>query len=369
MKFTCLQENLAKGLNIVTKAVPTKGTLPILTNVLINAQNGRLKLSATNLETTITTYVGASIEKEGAITVPAKLLRDFIANLPPSTVTFQLHDEILNLTSDKTKSKFNGISAEDYPVLPELSDDIPSIQVDPKAFLNSISYVAFAAATDESRPIFTGVFLKFEAGKLTVAASDGYRLAEKTIPAEGSVETFTTIIPAKTLIEIARIFGAATEPIKIALNAGENLVMFKGEDTLISSRILDGQYPNYKAIVPTAQILSAEFIAQELLEAVRLTSIFSKDNNPIKIKFDPSGNIHIITSTQEIGEHQSKITAQIEGEAMEVAFNSKYLIDLLNNAKSERIKLTSNGKLAPCLITLVEDTEYLHIIMPMQVQE
>lgn len=369
MKFTCLQENLSHGLAIVTKAVPTKSSLPILSNVLITAEDGRIKLSATNLETAITTFVGASTERPGSITVPAKLLRDFISNLSPSTITANLTDEILQIVSEKTKSKFNGVSAEDYPQLPVFSKEVPFIEIDPKVFANAISYVAFAAATDESRPVFTGVYISYESGLLTIAASDGFRLSEKVIEVKGEATNFTTIIPAKTLIEIARLFSSAQEPIKMTLNTTENLALFLCEDTLIASRILDGQYPDYKRIVPTASVLTAEFLTQELLEAVRLTNVFNKENNnAIKIKFDISGNIGVAASTQEVGEHQSQINGHVDGENLEIAFNSKYLLDLLNNVKTERMTLTTNGKINPCLIKPVEEGTFIHIIMPMQIQ-
>ncbi|HLB51927.1 DNA polymerase III subunit beta [candidate division WWE3 bacterium RIFCSPHIGHO2_12_FULL_38_15] len=370
MKFACLQENLAKGLTTIYRAVPTKSTLPILSNVLLIAEEGRLKLSATNLETAITTHVGAQTEEPGSTTVPAKLLRDFVLNLPPSTINATLKDDILNLTSEKTKSKINGVSSDDYPTLPAFGAELPYVELNPIAFSDAVSVVAFSASTDESRPVFTGVYLNLSEEKLTIAASDGFRLSEKIIDVkEGKLKNFTVIIPAKTILEVSKIFSGSEESIRFGLNEDENLALFKSEDTLIATRILDGQYPDYKRIIPTESELSVEFSPVELLEAVKLTTVFAKDNtSPIKISFDTKGTMKIGLTTQEIGEHQSEISAQVEGEPFEIAFNSKYLLDFLNNVKAERITLKSKGKLTPCLIKPTETEDFIHIIMPMQVQ-
>ncbi|OGC48287.1 DNA polymerase III subunit beta [candidate division WWE3 bacterium RBG_16_37_10] len=370
MKFTCLQENLARGLTTIYRAVPTKSTLPILSNVLISAEEGRLKLSATNLETAITTHVGAQTEEPGSTTVPAKLFRDFVLNLPPSTINATLKDDVLHLTSDKTKSKINGVSSDDYPTLPAFGAELPFIELNPSIYSDAISVVAFSASTDESRPVFTGVYLNLSEEKLTIAASDGFRLSEKTIEVKAEkLKNFTVIIPAKTLLEVSKIFSGSEESIKFGVNESENLALFKSEDTLIATRILDGQYPDYKRIIPTESELSVEFSSAELLEAVKLTTVFAKDNTtPIKMTFDSKGTMKIGLTSQEIGEHQSEISAQIEGEPFEIAFNSKYLLDFLNNVKADRISLKSKGKLTPCLIKPADSENFIHIIMPMQVQ-
>lgn len=369
MKFTCLQENLAKGLNIVSKAIPIKTSLPIATNVLIETDNGRLKLSATNLETAISTYVGASVEQDGSITIPAKLLKEFVSNLSPSTLTAHLDDTVLHISSEKTKSKFNGTSSADFPPLPVLDKKAEHIELDPKVFSAAVNVVAFAAAADETRPIFTGIYLNFADKTLTIAACDGFRLSEKKVNFENEIKEFSIIIPAKTLIEVARIFANSNEPIKLVLNETENLALFESEDTLVASRILDGEYPDYKRIIPSSTSVSAEFLANELLEAVKLTNVFAKEaNGPIKMKLDPKGTISLATTAQEIGEHESQIAAEIKGDPFEIAFNSKYLLDFLNNVKSEKIILEANGNVSPCLIKPSDHENFLHIIMPMQIQ-
>jgi len=367
MKFSCLQENLSKGLQTVSRAVPTKSSLPILSNVLIIAENGRLKLCATNLETTIITHVGASVEKEGSITIPARLIKEFIINLSPNTITAHLEGETLHISSQKTKTKFNGTSAGDYPELPTFPSEKKYLELDPKAFNAAVSVVAFASGADESRPIFTGVFLSHSENKLTIASTDGFRLSEKVIKVEGKAPDFSTIIPAKTLLEVARIFSTSVEPLKFALGEDENMAFFESEDTLVATRILDGQYPDYKKIVPKETILSASVLAEEFLEAVKLTNIFAKESNStIRIRFGPESTIKIISLSEETGHHESNLDGEVEGETMEIAFNSKYLLDFLNNVKSERITFVTNGNVSPCLIKPEDHEDFIHIIMPIQ---
>lgn len=368
MKFSCLQENLSKSLQTVSKAVPVKGSLPILTNILFEAKDGKLKLSATNLETAITTYVPCSIDNEGAITVPAKLLRDFITNLPAGPITAELKGQILQITSNKTKSKFNGISAEEFPALPSFPENVEAMELDPKVFNDAVSYVAFAASTDDSRPLFTGIFLNYQSGVLTVAATDGFRLSEKIIKTESKVKDFSAVIPAKTLLEVARTFSSSKEQVQFILNDSENLALFRSEDTTIAARIIDGQYPDYKKIIPSDMILNVSFPTHEFLEAVKLTNVFAKENDSlIKVRFDPENGIRITSLAEEAGEHESNVAAEVEGEMMEIAFSSKYLLDYLNNVKTETILFSAKGNVSPGMFKSDELEDFLHIIMPRQI--
>ncbi|MBW6441322.1 DNA polymerase III subunit beta [Patescibacteria group bacterium] len=368
MKFSCLQENLSKGLQTVMHAVPVKSSLPILSNVLIEIEKGRIKLSATNLETAITTYVGASIEEEGSITVPAKLLKDFITNLSPGTINSQVKDDIFIINSKTTKSKFNGSSPKDFPELPEFPKKTKNLKIEPDLLNEIVGVVAFASGMDTSRPIFTGIYMDYSKDKLTITSTDGFRLSEKTVKMKGEIEDFKVVIPAKTLVEVARIFSSSQEPIEFTLNQNENLALFKSEDTVIATRILDGDYPDYKKIIPGEHIVKANFVASEFTEAVRLTDIFAKEgNSTIKIRFDPEGKIKITSLSEETGQHESNLSAEIEGELVEIAFNSKYLLDFLTNIKSEKIDFSSNGNISPCTFNPDSQKDFVHIIMPMQI--
>lgn len=367
MKFTCLQENLSKGLGIVSKAVPIKTPLPILANILISAKKGRLQLSATNLDTTITTCVGASIEEDGIITVPAKILKNFITHLPPCTLSAWVEKDIFCVSAGKAQAKINGVNAHDFPELPTFSGK-DYLEISADEFVSAIGLVAFAAAGDDSRPIFSGLLLNYSSSDnmLTAAASDGFRLSEHVLRAKSSLQDFSVVLPAKTLLEIARIFsGVAT--IKIALNEDDNLVLFEGEDTMAATRVLEGQFPDYKRIIPTESSLKAEFSVSELLEAVRLANVFSDtESNAVRLIFDPAGFITLSSATQETGEHSSSIDAVIEGNALEMSFNAKYLLDFLSNAKLDRIAFETKSGTSPGLLKGIEKEDFIHIVMPMQ---
>lgn len=368
MKFSCLQENLSKSLQIIMHAIPAKSSLPILSNVFISTEKGRIKLASTNLETAITTYMGATIEEEGSTTIPARLLKDFITTLPPGSIAAQVKDEILTISSKTTKSRFNGSSSKDFPELPSLPKKNKTLEIDPNLLNEVVGIVAFASGIDTSRPIFTGVYLNYEKGKITITSTDGFRLSEKTISIPGSVDDFSVVIPAKTLVEVSKIFSSSSEPIEVTLNQDENLALFKSEDTLIATRILDGEYPDYKKIIPSEHIIKASFDTNEFTEAVRLTDIFAKEgNNTIKIRFDPEGKIKVTSLSEETGQHESNIKAEVEGELVEIAFNSKYLLDFLTNVKSEKIEFMSNGNVSPCTFKPDSQKDFIHIIMPMQI--
>ena len=365
MKFSCLQENLNKGIQIVTRAIPTKSALPILSNILISAEKNTLKLAATNMETTIITHIGASIESEGSITVPAKIFKDFVSNLSPSTVNVQVTNDVIHVSSEKTKTKFNGTNAQDYPDLPEIDKEMNYLELDPKEFANAVSMVSFASGNDESRPMFTGVLIKNLKESILLASSDGFRLSEKTLKTNNEYPEFTIVVPAKTLIEVAKIFSNSEEPLRLGVNENENQAVFYSESTFISTRILEGEFPEYKKIIPVDIVLSVDLPSVEFSEAVKLSNIFTSDNDSaLRIKFDPDGVIKIASVAAETGEHESSVTGDVEGETLEITFNPKYLLDFLNNVKTERIKFFAKANTSPCLFKSDEHENFIHIIMP-----
>ncbi|MFC1622270.1 DNA polymerase III subunit beta [Patescibacteria group bacterium] len=372
MQFTCLQENLAKSLSTVYRAIPTKNDLPILSNVLITAKDNILIISATNLSTTIVTQLGASIEKEGSITVPAKIIRDFVSTLTPSTIELDLQEDILHLKSETTKSKFHGVSAEDYPDLPTTPKKKKVIGLDPREFADAINLVSYAAAMDETRPIFTGIYLDFDSTTLTIAASDGFRLSETKLKIPEQKDKFTVIIPSKTLSDITRVFNME-ETVKFTLDSNNNLTIFEQEDVFVATRIIDGAYPDYGTIVPKKGDYKATFSTAEFLDAVKLTNIFAKEVDSgaasIIVALDPKKkSIQTKAIVQEKGAHESKFSAEVEApEKIEIGFNSRYLLDFLNNIRAEEISILTAGKTTPCLFTTKEIPHFYHIIMPIQI--
>ncbi len=372
MKFTCLKENLVKSLGIVSKAVPIKHSMPVLSNVLIVSKDGRLQIAGTDLDTTITSFVGASIEEEGSVTVPARILSEFISNLSSDQVVISMENDIVHITAGKTKSKINGINSVDYPTLPEVTTSNPLFEISPKEFAEAVSQVGFAVSNDSSRPIFTGIYLNYNEGNLYIAASDGFRLSERILNIESQAESFSLILPAKTLLETARIFSSCGENIKVYLNENENLCIFECEDTVIATRVIDGMYPDYKRIIPSQTSVQAAFMSQDLFEAVKLTHVFSKkdENNTLKLIISPEGYIRVTSSAQETGENHTEFSAEVLGEMekeLEIMFNARFLLDFLSNNKFEKLIFHANDNVTPCLIKPAENTVFLHVMAPMHI--
>ncbi len=374
MKFTCLQENLSKALSTVSKAVTGKASLPVLSHVLLASDKGRLKLSTTNLETSITTWVGASIDEDGSVCVPARVLYEFVGNLPPVNIFGETQGNALNLVCDKASSKFNGLDASEFPALPEAMAET-HLFIDPKNFSDAVMETAFAAATDESRPVLTGVLLYVEKGKLFMVGVDGFRLAERSmLLSEKSIKKdFTAVIPAKTLLEVARLVSSFKEPVEISLNKDGNLLIFKVGDTLISSHLLEGEFPEYKKLIPGSEITSVRVKVQtkDFINALKLANVFAKDAiSVVRIKVSSKeGVIYVLSSNNEVGENKSSVAAEITGEDVESAFNSKFILDALNNVKSEEFvfecPLASSAG-SPSVMKPSERGDHVYLIMPMQ---
>ncbi len=367
MKFTCHQEKLENALTQVYKAVPHKASLPILSNVHLSAQDGRLQLSATNLDTSITTFLGVSIEKDGAITVPAKILRDLVSNLPEGAITVTLNNNLLHVEAEKNIAKLNTVDAKEYPEIPVMGKGVEVLKLDSEIFADAVKSVVFAAASDDTRPVFSGVFLSFIDGILSVVASDGFRLSEKTLNVDTSfTKTFSVVIPAKTLMEVSRLVETDVST-DIALDDKANLVLFSNKDTVVATRILDGQFPDYKRIIPAEHSLEAELDYGDLLEAVRLADVFAQQvDSSVKVHFDPEGVISISSSSPEAGQHTSSFEAAVDGDELEIVLNSKYILDFLSNASTDKIRFRTQDNLSPCVFEPLDKEQFLHIIMPRQ---
>lgn len=365
MRFTCLRENLTKGLNTVNKAIPIKSQLPILSNVLITAQDGRIKLVGTDLDTVITSVVGASVEEEGSITVPARVLAELLSNLTPERLEISLDKDILTISANSHKTKINGISSQDYPDLPNLSSETPLFKLNAKDFGRAIHQVGFSVASDSSRPVFTGIYMFSRDGKLYVVGSDGFRLSEKLLVDSTNMPDFEVVVPAKTILESARIMSSTENEISIYLDESTHLCILDCDDVVIATRIIDGNYPDYKRIIPTEHKTEALFNANDLFEAVKLTSVFSKETNAVTLSISSDGKISIDSSSEESGNHKSIINCELIGEPLNIVFNSKYLLDLLHNLKTENIRFHANDGKSPCLITIINDETFLHVMAPM----
>jgi len=373
MKVSCLQENLSKGLSIVGRAVSPRSTLPVLGNVLLATDAGRLKLSATNLEIGINCWIGAKVEEEGATTVPARTLVDLVNALPPEQVDLELivRTQTLNLHAGRSEANIKGIDAQEFPIVavPEGEGGIP---IEASVLRTAIEQVAFAAATDESRPILTGVLAKFEESQLTLAAADGFRLSVRTIPLPQSIpDPFSIIIPARALVELGRISGEQKEPIAITVTPTRNQVLFQLTDIVLVSQLIDGNFPDYRQIIPREYTTHTVVDTALFLKACKTALIFARDAALIgRVHIRPGselapGYVVVSATSAETGDDVSELDASIEGDEIEIAFNIKYLIDVLSVAATPQVALDTTTSSSPGVIRPVGDVDFTHVIMPM----
>ena len=376
MKLSCLQENLNKGLNIVGRAVATRTTLPITNNVLLATEEGRLKLVATNLEMAISCWIGAKIEDEGTITIPARLLTEFVSSLPNDTIDIQLSPQTktLGLKCARFEARISGVDAKDFPPIPGVDEGIKTtVEVD--ALRQGINKVVFAAAVEESRPVLTGVSAKFEKDTLVLAAADGFRLAVCELPISTTVEEKTeVIIPARTLAELNRLITDNEEPINITLNPNKSQILFQMESVNLVSQLIQGSFPNYSQLIPQSYTTRVIVNVIDFLQATRTASIFARDGSGIvRLMISPGGETNpgkltVSARSEEIGDDVGEIDATVEGDEAKIAFNGKYLSDVLSVLHESQVALEITNASSPGLIRPVGADNYTHVIMPMFIQ-
>ncbi|MGH2519298.1 MAG: DNA polymerase III subunit beta [Chloroflexota bacterium] len=370
MKVTCPQESLSKGLATVGRAVAARSTMPILSNILLATDGTRLRLSATNLEISINCWVQAEIEQEGRITVPARLLTDFVNSLPSAPVDMALNptNRVVNMKCLRTEGNLRGVSADEFPAVPTVQAGVVMRQQG-QALKEMINQVAIAAATDDSRPIFTGVLTTFRGTDVTMVAADGFRLGlRSTELAEGAPEELVIIIPARSLLELARILPdgkGQDEFVEIAVTPNKNQVIFRTATVELVSRLLEGQFPNYKQIMPKEWKTQAVVATSALLNATKTASFFARESaNIVRLKFDAS-EVTVSATSSDLGDNESVIDAVVEGDPAEIAFNARYLADALSVLDSEQVRVELLNPSAPGVIKPVDSTDYVHVIMPM----
>lgn len=381
MKVSCMQENLAKGLSIVGRAVANRSTLPVLSNVLLAVEDDRLKLSANNLEIGINCWIGAKVEEEGAITIPAKLLTEFVNSLPPERIDLVLDDttQTVNTRCANFEANLKGIEAQEFPMVPGLDAGEEIIHVDPEALKLMINQVTFAAATDETRPVLTGVLCKFSGDSLAMSAADGFRLSTKSIPLAQSVDDpFEVIIPARTLAELAKIIGDQEEPVQVTVTSNRNQILFHLKDVDLVSQLIDGNFPDVTQIIPKEKddITLTILDARNFLKAARVSYLFARDAaNIVKLDITPGdkellgGKLMLTATSQGLGNNISELAASVNGEAIEIAFNAKYLIDILTVLDSAQVAIETSASASPGVLRAVGDESFIHVIMPMHLSK
>jgi DNA polymerase-3 subunit beta len=376
MKLTCLQENLNRGLSIVGRAVATRTTLPITNNVLLATDEGRLKLVATNLEMAISCWIGAKIEEEGSITVPARLLTEFVSSLPSETISVNLSPQTktLGLKCARFEARISGIDAKEFPPIPSVDDGITT-KVEVEALRQAINQVVFAAATEESRPVLTGVCTQFEGSVLTLAAADGFRLAVFKMPVKDKIKEKTeVIIPARTLAELNRLIGDQDEAVILTLNPNKSQVLFRLKSTELVSQLVQGTFPNYSQLIPKSYNTRVIVSVAEFLRATKTASIFARDGSGIvRLVVTPGseknpGKLAVSARSEEIGDDVGEIDATVEGAEAKIAFNGKYLADVLGVLHESQVALAITNPSSPGLISPVGTDNYTHVVMPMFVQ-
>jgi DNA polymerase-3 subunit beta len=369
LKLSVMQENLARGLSIVSRAVSTRSTLPVLANVLLRTEDGGLRLTTTNLEIGLIYWVAGKIETDGATTVPARLLTDLVSSLPGgSRIDLELGaNETLHLQSGRFESHIKGIDAEEFPSI-QTTGERPTTRIAQNALKQALEQTAFAAATDEARPILTGVLARFEGDTVTFAAADNYRIAVKTIPILDPVTETSVVIPARALNELIRILADSDDPVDVILAQAKNQVLFHLEGIDLVSRLIDGQFPNYQSVLPKTHTTRAVLDREELLRAVRPAALIAHESaNIVKLQIGADGDAGItVSANAEVGDHVGQVEAAVEGDGTSIAFNAKYLADVLTNVNAEQFALELQGPLAPGVFKPIGDGSYVHVVMPVR---
>ncbi len=376
MRLSCLQENLNRGLGVVGRAVATRTTLPITNNVLLATDQSRLKLVATNLEMAISCWIGAKVEEEGAITVPARLLTEFISSLPSDKVDISLfpRTKTLGLKCARFEARISGIDAKDFPPIPKVDEGITT-KVEVEALRQGISQVVFAAATEESRPVLTGVDAEFDGDLLTLAAADGFRLAVYKLPLATPVSQKTeVIIPARTLAELNRLAADQEEAIEITVNPNKSQALFRLKNTELVSQLVQGTFPQYAQLIPQSYNTRVVVDVAQFLRATKTASIFARDGSGIvRLVMTPGtkltpGKLTISARSEELGDDVGEIDAIVEGEEAKIAFNGKYLTDVLSVLHESQVALETTNPSSPGVVRPVGVDNYIHVVMPMFVQ-
>lgn len=374
MHLNCLQENLSHGLGVVQRAVATRTTLPITQHVLLSTDAGRLKLSATNLEIAISTWVGGEIVEDGSITVPARLLTDFVNSLGRQTIEVKTSGQAkgIEVRGDRVEASINGADANEFPPIPSVDEGVAT-KISGRALREAIHQVVLAAAVEDSRPVLTGVNLELEGSKITLAAADGFRLAVRTAELlEPVSEKLSVIVPARTLSEIERLIDG-DDPIDVVFTTQRSQVLFRLKNVEVVSQLIQGTFPNYSQLIPQERTTRAVVDLGELQRATRTAAIFAKDGSGIiRLQINPgaggTGKLTISSRAEEIGDNTGDIEADVEGAEGKIAFNSRYLSDVLGVLGKDKVALEMTTSSSPGLIRPIDDEDYVHVVMPMFVQ-
>jgi DNA polymerase III subunit beta len=362
MKLQVTQENLNKALSTVARVANTRGTLPVLANVLIKTVNGRLSIAATNLDIAITHYIGAKVAEEGSITVPARLMQDFVGSLPADVINLALDEYRLHISTEQYQSVINGVSADEFPVMPAIEGG-KSWTVAGPLLKKSLQQVVMAASTDEARPVLTGVLLHTIEGRLYMAATDSYRLAEKQLAA--NPEEVSLLVPVSAMQDVLRIVSDFEGDVTITND--EQQVLFQVGDVELVARLIEGKYPDYRKLIPKDFATKANLKRADLLNVTKVSSLFARESaGSITINVDEATqSVSIRSVASQLGENTAKADAKVTGTGT-ITLNSRYLLDALHALHGDDVLFAFNGKLEPTVIRDPAIDDYTHIVMPLK---
>ncbi len=365
MKVVCTQENLSAGLSMVSHVASKNISLPILNNVLLKAEKGSLSLMTTNLEIGVVTHIRGKIEQEGSITVQAKTLSDYIALLPNENVELELEGQTLHVRSKKAKTSMKGVEATEFPLIPEVEAN-REMTLSGATLKDALTSVAFAVAYDETRPEISGVCMKFSGTNLVLAATDSYRLAERAVTLDTAVDEYQVIIPMRAAQELIRVLGENSETVQIRSN--DNQIVFSVGGVTLTSRVIEGQYPDYQQIIPQEHKTKATVNTRAFANTVKQASLFCKPgSNDIQLVFDKERGMIIVSATNvQVGQSEAQHEANIEGESNDIIFNHRFLQEGLQNIDTEECVIELNANSNPGLIHPQGAEGYLYIIMPIK---
>lgn len=366
MKIKVTQQELLPIIQSVSRACGIRSTLPVLANVLLSASGDILTLSATNLEIGVIRQLPAQVEEEGAITLPARTLVEIISSLSSGPIDLEASSDQLKISNPHFSATLNGISANEFPSIPLSSEQ--SITIESQALSESLPEISFAAAADDGRPILTGILTQIKKDTLELVATDGFRLAHKTTKVKEEGEDFKSLIPKRTLEEVARLISEEknVKEVEISTSENQNQVIFKIGSTQLSSRLIEGQYPSWEKIIPSTFENTCTVDRSELLKAIKLASVFAKDNaNIVKIETQDS-SLKITSEAKELGEQETSVACQSTGTPLTIAFNSKFLIDALNASPDSKVKVEFSGSMSAALIKPLSESGVEYVVMPVR---
>ena len=362
MKFSCEKQKLQEGVSIANKAITGKTTMPILEGIYISANNNTLTLIGSDMDVSIETKVEANIIEPGNIVVDAKIFGEIIRKLPNSTINIETQEDLIQITCEKSTFNLVYMNAEDYPSLPEINENI-SVEVPQNILKNMIKGTSFAIAQDETRPILQGILFEVKDKQLNLVALDGYRLAVRSeyLDNDNNIEV---VIPGKTLNEISRILEDSQDIVQITFT--NNHILFNLNNTKVISRLLEGKFVNYLSLFPREHTILVDVKKQELQNCIERASLMSKDNNSNLIKLDFKEENAIITSNSQLGKVKEELDLNLQGEEIQIAFNSRYLLDVLKNIDDENILMEMTSSVSPCVIKCKQNNNSKYLVLPVR---